>query len=152
MLILLQPVRLIIKSYLDWGKIFNNENLPSLIDRFDGARCTYPIYQSGASSWRITQYMSEHAGSGDGWEETLYDVYDPSNLGKGELAWCVSVEGGSGDQLTKNGGVNIIVRYLNGDPYWTTAGRPTDGINRTGFNQTTGKLETFNGTTWIDLT
>jgi hypothetical protein len=35
---------------------------------------------------------------------------------------------------------------------WTTANRPTGFLGLTGYNTTTGLLETFNGTTWADVT
>ena len=35
---------------------------------------------------------------------------------------------------------------------WTTANRPTGFLGLTGFNVTTSKLETFNGSTWVDVT
>jgi hypothetical protein len=35
---------------------------------------------------------------------------------------------------------------------WTTANRPTGFLGLTGYNTTTGKLESHNGTTWADVT
>jgi len=35
---------------------------------------------------------------------------------------------------------------------WTTTNRPTPFLGLTGFNTTSGKLETYNGTSWVEVT
>lgn len=57
--------------------------------------------------------------------------------------------------MTKSGGLNFLMydaRQRKNIPMWTTATRPGAYITGiVGFNETTSKLEVYNGTTWVDL-
>lgn len=88
---------------------------------------------------------------------TFQDViYDPNNYLIGRISGTVKgVTGSQGLYFTRqNGGRNLLFRnaHKNSDYCWYTADRPTSpGLGVTGFNMTTNKKETWNGTTWNDL-
>jgi hypothetical protein len=105
---------------------FTEADHASIIDRLDVVHCQHGPKWSGSHYLSILQHNIEKAqNSAPLWTQSVDDLYDPTNLGLGELVWHV-VTGFTGvtHTYTKNGGKNIAVRELgNGADMstWTAA-------------------------------
>ncbi len=96
--------------------------------------------------------------SNPSWEHFVDAILDVDNNLYGTMDYYMSAIGGGdaiGDDIVKgSGGTNLLIRnrYKSGNYHWTTTTRPTDpGIGCTGFNTTSSKLETWDGSQWNDL-
>ena len=94
--------------------------------------------------------------TGGYWFQYVDLILDASNYLYGELTYSIVTSGSSSPGLlTKsNGGCNLLSRGTSkmNAYHWTTDTRPTvPGLGCTGWNDTTSKLECWNGATWSDL-
>jgi hypothetical protein len=93
---------------------------------------------------------------GPWWFDRVDEILDTSNLLVGELTYNLAGSGlGPAAYIEKgHGGRNLIAKNgcTSSNFSWTTATRPTAlGYGCTGWNETTSKLECWNGATWSDL-
>jgi len=101
------------------GINFNSGGHASHYNRLGMYRNKYNLVVSGARYFSIDQLNIEHADSAtqtdvnNRWQITWADVYDPSNLGAGDLSWNV-VHGNVGNDhvFTKVGGTGIQTREI----------------------------------------
>jgi hypothetical protein len=111
---------------------------------------------SARAAFKITVLNTEYAIEGDPvWTQMVGEILDNSNLLYGTIDYNTNiVPSTSGHYMIKTaGGKNVLLRNIikNSHFHWTTEYRPSDpGLGCTGFNTTTNKLETWNGSTWND--
>jgi hypothetical protein len=85
------------------------------------------------------------------WYDPVGIIYDPDNFLIGEMSYSWSNKGSQDYIVKDNEGVNLLVKnaQLASNFHWQTATRPTNKpLGITGFNTTTNKLETWDGSTW----
>jgi hypothetical protein len=90
-------------------------------------------------------------GSAGKWYDPVGMIYDPDNFLVGEMSYSWSNKGTQDYIVKDNEGVNLLVKNLQlaSNFHWQTATRPNNkGLGVTGFNTTTGKLETWDGALW----
>jgi hypothetical protein len=152
------------------GLMIIKNNVPSHINNLVAGACAYSIASqqetidgitAGAAKVTIDNAYIEKGYEGDGrtpaWCYDTDTILDVSGYLTGLLNYHMNNETGAGEYITKaNGGLNLLVRniFKNSDYHWTTATRPTlsaTTYGTTGYNTTTGKLETFDGSNWHDL-
>jgi hypothetical protein len=90
----------------------------SRFGRVGAQRCTRSVTVTGKHGFKIEQLDMEIAGAGqtdenNKWQATDFNIFDPDNLGSGDVNYWV-VEGGVGaiDKLTRNGGSSIQTRRI----------------------------------------
>jgi hypothetical protein len=90
----------------------------SRFGRVGAQRCTRSVAITGKHGFTIEQLDMEIAGvkqtnKENEWQATDYNVYDPKNLGIGDIRyWVVEGNVGAVEKFTKNGGENIRVRRI----------------------------------------
>jgi len=109
----------------------------SLIDRLLVFWCPYGAEWTAAHPVEIQQWDNEHTMTGESaWYATLYDVYDPSNLGYGEIKWLtVRASFGRESVFLINGGANLLTREL-GVPSMDEGETPPTGLFFDNFTDT----------------
>lgn len=109
---------------------------------------------------RINYLTCEDGYSGDGrtpsWCWRVDNILDTSNLLHGFVDYQWSAEAGLGIDITKsNGGNNLLIRNMrHTQTYkWNTATRPniSGSAGIMGYNSTIGKMECWDGSTWVAL-
>jgi Pectate lyase superfamily protein len=90
----------------------------SRFGRVGAQRCTRSVAVTGKHGFTIEQLDMEIAGAKqtnkeNDWQATDYNVYDPKNLGFGDINyWVVEGNVGAVEKFTINGGGNIRVRRI----------------------------------------
>ena len=114
----------------------------------------------GDTFLQIQSLSSEDGYAGDGrtpaWCYAVDEILDASNRIHGNVSYTIVKEAGIGLDIDKqNGGYNLLVKNLRHDQTWkwTTAGRPNISSSAAiiGFNTTIGKMECWDGGTWVAL-
>lgn len=90
----------------------------SRFGRVGAQRCTRSVTVTGKHGFSIEQLDMEIAGAGqtdkdNQWQATDFNIFDPGNLGAGDINYWV-VEGGVGaiEKLTRSGGASIQARRI----------------------------------------
>lgn len=103
------------------GLEFSFAHHASRFGRVGAQRCTRSVTLTGRHGFCIEQLDMEIAGSGqtdhhNKWQATDFNLYDPQNLGTGDIRYWV-VEGGVGavEKYTRNGGAQIRARRIGSD-------------------------------------
>lgn len=104
------------------GLVFPFAHHASRFGRVGAQRCTRSVTVTGKHGFTIEQLDMEIAGKGQTdennvWQATDFNLYDPNNLGTGEITYWV-VEGGVGavDIFTREGGNSILARRIGTRP------------------------------------
>lgn len=114
----------------------------------------------GDTFLQIQSLSSEDGYAGDGrtpaWCYAVDEILDASNRIHGSMSYTVVKEAGIGLDIDKqNGGYNFLVKNLRHDQTWkwTTTGRPniSSSAGIIGFNTTIGKMECWDGSSWVAL-
>jgi len=109
---------------------------------------------------KIEYLLIEEGYSGDGhspaWCYHVSTILDSINLLHGFVDYQLSAEAGLGIDITKDaGGNNLLIRNMrHAQTYkWTTATRPniSSSAGIVGFNTTIGKMECWDGSSWVAL-
>jgi len=109
---------------------------------------------------KIDYFATEDGYAGDGrtpaWCYHVSEILDSSNLLHGFIDYQLSAEAGLGIDITKDaGGNNLLIRNMrHAQTYkWTTATRPniSGSAGIMGYNSTIGKMECWDGSTWVAL-
>jgi hypothetical protein len=94
----------------------------SRFGRVGAQRCTRSVTVTGKHGFTIEQLDMEIAGAGqtdkdNQWQATDFNLFDPGNLGVGDIRYWV-VEGGVGaiERLTRSGGASIQARRIGAPP------------------------------------
>jgi len=94
----------------------------SRFGRVGAQRCTRSVAVTGRHGFSIEQLDMEIAGPGqtdedNDWQATEFNIFDPKNLGIGDINYWV-VEGGVGavEKFTRNGGQHIRARRIGSHP------------------------------------
>ena len=94
----------------------------SRFGRVGAQRCTRSVTVTGKHGFSIEQLAMEIAGpgqtdEGNSWQATDFNIYDPKNLGVGDINYWV-VEGGVGavETFTRDGGASIQARRIGSAP------------------------------------
>lgn len=94
----------------------------SRFGRVGAQRCTRSVTVTGKHGFSIEQLDMEIAGAGqtdknNQWQATDFNIFDPGNLGMGDINYWV-VEGGVGaiEKLTRSGGTSIQARRIGSAP------------------------------------
>ncbi len=113
------------------GLEFTFAHHASRFGRVGAQRCTRSVTLSGKHGFCIEQLDMEIAGKdqtdkNNKWQATDFNVYDPKNLGTGDINYWV-VEGGVGavETFTRNGGKHIRARRIGSPPVPAEAGGET---------------------------
>jgi hypothetical protein len=94
----------------------------SRFGRVGAQRCTRSVSVTGKHGFTIEQLDMEIAGRGqtdekNAWQATNYNLYDPRNLGTGEIKyWVVEGNVGAVETFTREGGNAILARRI-GTPH-----------------------------------
>jgi hypothetical protein len=90
----------------------------SRFGRVGAQRCTRSVTVTGKHGFSIEQLDMEIAGhgqtdEGNSWQATEFNIYDPKNLGIGDLNyWVVEGNVGAVEKFTRNGGEHIRARRI----------------------------------------
>lgn len=86
------------------------------VNRFGLYHCQYGFGATGfGTRVNFTQLNIEHASSG--WKVSLADVYDPSNLLKGDITWAAVLQGtGPHSVFPVTGGSHLVIREIGTAP------------------------------------
>jgi hypothetical protein len=120
------------------GLVFPENGHGTYIGRACLQNIRYPVNVSGVCRFRIAELNLEHLNPGypgTYWQETLYDIYDPSNLAAADVVYSVNLGYvGIEHTFTKNGGATIYCTEIGtsiggGSSQWTDV---TGGIYYSG--------------------
>ena len=104
------------------GLEFAFANHASRFGRVGAQRCTRSVTVTGKHGFCIEQLDMEIAGHGqtnkdNKWQATDFNIYDPKNLGFGDINYWVVLGGkGAVDQFIKSGGESIQARRIGTPP------------------------------------
>jgi hypothetical protein len=90
----------------------------SRFGRVGAQRCTRSVTVTGQHGFCIEQLDMEVAGKGqtdknNEWQATDFNIYDPGNLGTGDINyWVVEGDVGAVETFTRNGGAHIRARRI----------------------------------------
>jgi len=94
----------------------------SRFGRVGAQRCTRSVTVTGKHGFSIEQLDIEIAGPGqtdenNKWQATDFNIYDPENLGIGDINyWVVEGNVGAVEKFAKNGGEHIRTRWIGAHP------------------------------------
>jgi hypothetical protein len=144
-----------------YGILVLNNFHPPLINWVCTNWCAYSIVSQQATMFgvakttalgRIKINMLTHEDNvTPAWLDEVDTIFDPDNILVGTMDYNL-VAGGSPYLITKaNGGVNLLARPYNRSAYhWVTTARPIYEGNM-GYNETTDKMEWYDGSNWHDV-
>lgn len=127
---------------------------------YDIAAWQEAIYGAGPGSslLRILHMASEdNNGYPAAWNNRVDEILDNSNQLYGEMSYFITGASSvtDGEIVKSHGGYNFLTRNTRkaqSSFSWTTTGRPTNPWpGCSGYNETTNKMECWNGSTWNDL-
>jgi hypothetical protein len=104
------------------GLEFAFANHASRFGRVGAQRCTRSVTVTGKHGFCIEQLDMEIAGHGqtdkdNKWQATDFNIYDPKNLGIGDINyWVVEGNVGAVEKFTRNGGEHIRARRIGSPP------------------------------------
>ncbi|QTN30918.1 hypothetical protein HZ994_00775 [Akkermansiaceae bacterium] len=104
------------------GLEFAFANHASRFGRVGAQRCTRSVTVTGKHGFCIEQLDMEIAGHGqtdkdNRWQATDFNIYDPKNLGIGDINyWVVEGNVGAVEKFTRNGGEHIRARRIGSPP------------------------------------
>ena len=104
------------------GLVFPFAHHASRFGRVGAQRCTRSVTVTGRHGFTIEQLDMEIAGKGqtdaqNAWQATDFNLYDPDNLGTGEIRyWVVEGNVGAVETFTRNGGTAILARRIGSAP------------------------------------
>lgn len=106
----------------------------SLFGRVCAQRNRYSVRIDDKALFKINQLNMEHVGanqsdSSTDWQKTQFELYDPNNLGIGEISYA-NLKGNLGaagivDTFRISGGANVIVKKVGSDVRLTGGGIPS---------------------------
>lgn len=100
------------------GLVFGSAHHASRFGRVGAQRCSRSVTVTGKHGFTIEQLDIEIAGAkqtdpNNVWQATDFNLYDPKNLGTGEITyWVVEGDVGAVEKFTREGGGAILTRRI----------------------------------------